>query len=214
MSNNKLKEGSIAAVAVGAMVAEAGAANDKAVEKLIAGIKDKDANVRTEAWLGAGDVGAAAVKPLAAVMRDSDLEVARAAKRALWKIVRHTGRPRARREKKEVVAELLKLLGDDQPVSIRREVLWMLSEIARGESVGPVAAFLASKELREDARMVLERIPGKPSLKALKAGLETAPDDFKPNIAQSLRKRGVEVPGIPCAKLAPTKKTDVKPLQQ
>jgi hypothetical protein len=57
----------------------------------------------------------------------------------------------------------------------------------------------------------LQRIPGDKSLAALKAGLAAAPDDFKPNIAQSLRQRGEEVPGIPCAKLVPSRKTNVKP---
>ena len=58
-----------AAVAAGVIVAEAGAAKSKEVEKLVAGTKDDDADVRTKAWLGAGEVGAPAVKPLAAVMR-------------------------------------------------------------------------------------------------------------------------------------------------
>ena len=72
---------------------------------------------------------------------------------------------------------------------------------------------LSNKELREDARMSLQRIPGRQSLAALKNGLKTAPEDFKLNIAQSLRKRGVKVPGLACVKLVPTKKTNVKPVK-
>jgi HEAT repeat protein len=144
-------------------------------------------------------------------MTDEDMEVARAAKRALWKIVRHTGRPKATKEKKAVEAKLLELLGDDQPVSVRREVLWMLSETGTFKAVKPIAALLSNTRLREDARMALERIPSRGAVKALKAGLKAAPEDFKLNIAQSLRKRGVDVPGLPCVKLVPTKKTNVKP---
>ncbi|MCP4455570.1 MAG: hypothetical protein GY809_29270 [Planctomycetes bacterium] len=72
------------------------------VDELIAGVRSDSDRVRTEAWLKAGEVGAPAVKPLAKVMADSDLEVARAAKRALWKIVRHMGRPGANKEKRAV----------------------------------------------------------------------------------------------------------------
>ena len=185
---------------------------NQAVNELLAGIRDTSDKVRTEAWLGAGKAGAAAVRPLAKVMTDDDLEVARAAKRALWKIVHHTGRPGANEEKRAVETELVGLLSDDQPVSVRREVLWILSEIAGRSSIKPIAELLRNVELREDARMVLERIPAKGAAAALKTGFEAAPEDFKPNIAQSLRKRGQEVEGYPSQKLTPTKETNVKPL--
>jgi len=185
---------------------------DTNVKELIANIKGKDEKVRGMAWLHADVVGAPAVKPLAVVMADGTQEVSRAAKRGLWKIVRDVGRPGADDAKKAVVGELLGVLGNDRPAAVRREVLWMLSEIGEDESVEPVAALLSNKKLREDVRMTLQRIPGDKSLAALKAGLTAVPDDFKINIAQSLRARGVEVPGYPCQKRVPTKKTEVKPV--
>ena len=212
MSMNNSKKVSLAAAAAGVMTGTAGAARKKAVSKLIAGIRDDDDKVRAEAWLGAGKFGAAAVKPLAKVMTDKDFEVARAAKRGLWKIVRHVGRPKADNEKRAVAGELIELLGEEQPVPVRREVLWMLSEIGTRKAIEPIAALLSNKDLREDARMVLQRIPTKSALAALRAGFKAAPEDFKLNIAQSLRQRGVEVSGYPCVKLVPTKKTNVKPL--
>ncbi len=180
------------------------------VDELIAKIKDKDANVRTQAWLGAGQVGAAAVGPLAAVAAGAELEVGRAAQRGMWQIVRHAGRPGADAERKAVVAALLPLASAQGPARLRVEAMWMLSEIAGDEAVEPIAALLAHKELREDARLVLDRIPGEKSLAALRAGLAAAPDDFKINLAESLRHRGVEVPGLPSQKLVPTKATSVK----
>ena len=213
MSMNNSKKVSLAAAATGAMAGTAGAARSKkAVSKLIAGIRDDDDKVRAEAWLGAGKVGAAGVKPLAKVMTDKELEVARAAKRGLWKIVRHVGRPGAGNKKRTVVGKLIELLGDEHPVPVRREVLWMLSEIGGRKSIKPIAALLSNGDLREDARMVLQRIPSKGSVAALRAGLKAAPEDFKLNIAQSLRQRGVKVRGHYCVKLVPTKKTNVKPL--
>lgn len=212
MSMKNLERASIAAMAAAVVGATANAAQSDAVKELIGGIKDANAEVRTRAWLSAGRAGPAAVKPLAEVMTESDPEVARAATRALWQLARHAGRPRAAKDKQAVEAELIGLLGNKTPISVRREVLWMLSEIGGRSSVKRVAGLLKNNELREDARMALERIPTKSAVAALKAGFEAAPEDFKSNIAQSLRKRGQEVAGYPCQKLVPMKKTDLKPL--
>jgi HEAT repeat protein len=184
------------------------------VEELLAKIKDKDDKVRSAAWLAAGEVGAPAVKPLAAVVCDpsSELEVGRATKHAMWKIVRSAGRPGADAEKNAVVAELLALLAEGQPTPLAREVLWMLSEIGGNESVLPLAKLLVSRELREDARCCLQRIPGDKSLGALRAGLAAAPDDFKSAMADALRARGVDVSDVRSKKLVPTKSTSVKPV--
>jgi HEAT repeat protein len=209
---NNFSKVSPSAGAAGILTATTGAAGNEAVDELIAGIRNASDKVRTEAWLNAGKAGAAAVRPLAAVMTDSDLEVARAATRALWQLARHAGRPGAVKEKQAVETQLIGLLGDENPVSVRREVLWMLSEIGGANSVKPVTGPMTNNELREDARMVLERIPAKGAVAALKAGFEAAPEDFKPNIAQSLRKRGQEVAGYPSQRLVPKKKTDIKPL--
>lgn len=185
------------------------------LDTLIAKIKDKDDKVRTAAWQAAGSVGAAAIRPLAAVAKDGELEVARAANRALWQIVRHSARPGAVVEKTETSEALIELLQDQQqPVQFRRDVVWMLSEIVDDDSIDPPAAagFLADADLREDIRAGLQRIGGPNAIAALKAGLETAPDDFKPSIACGLRALGVEVPNVPCQKLKPSKKTNVKPV--
>lgn len=199
---SSLKKVSLAAGAVGIT---SQMALGQGVDELIADVKSGSDKVRTEAWLSAGTIGASAVKPLAKVMTDRDLEVARAAKRALWKIVRHTGQPGANRERRAVETELTGLLGEDRPLAVRREVLWMLSEIGARKSIKPIAKLMKNSDLREDARMALERIPGKRVVTVLKAGFTAAPEDFKPNIAQSLRKRGEDVAGYPCKKLVPTK---------
>jgi HEAT repeat protein len=174
------------------------------VDQLIARIKAKDDNVRGAAWQNAGPLGAQAVKPLATLFTDSEMEVARSAKRALWRIVRHAGRPGADQEKRAVAQELIALL-NGQPVLVRREALWMLSEIGGSEAVKPIAICLQEADVREDARAALERIPGKESLAALKAGLGSLPEEFRPAIAQSLRVRGVKVLEYPSQKLVPTR---------
>lgn len=162
---------------------------------------------------GAGATRAGAttsITTLAPQLADRDVERARAAKREMWRTVRHVGRSGAETERQVVVAELIPLLQEGQPAPVYREVLWMLSEIGAAESVQAIAALLSNQTAREDARMALERIPGQESLAALKSSLETAPDDFKANLAQSVRARGGRVAGLPCRKLLPTKQMKVK----
>jgi hypothetical protein len=143
------------------------------------------------------------VESLFAQICGDDRAAALTSKRQLWRTVRQAGQPGASKDKSAVVSRLLGLLAADAPLAARRELLWMLSEIGGDESVKPIATLLADIELREDARMALERIPGDKSLAALEAGLAAAPSDFKINMAQSLRSRGITVPGHPCQKMVP-----------
>lgn len=186
---------------------------ENTLDTLIVRIKDSDAKVRTQAWQSAGKVGAAALAPLAQVVKEGSLEVSRAANRALWQIVRTAGRPGADDERRATVEKLIALLGNDQlPLQLRRDVIWMLSEIVEDAQINPDAAagLMANPDLREDVRAALIRVPGDNAVAALKAGLAAAPEDFKPALACALRARGVEVPGIPCPKLKPTKQTTIK----
>ncbi len=125
------------------------------------------------------------------------LEVGRAAKRALWKIVRHVGRPGAGEEKEAAIGVLLDLLAPTQPVAVRREAVAMLSEIGDDPVVDVIADLLDNDELREDARVALERMPTKMALAALQTAFETVTGDFRIDIARSLRTRGMEVPDLP-----------------
>jgi hypothetical protein len=185
------------------------------VDTLIAKLKDKDDKVRAAAWLAAGKVGAAAMRPLADLAKDGALEVSRSAVRAMWVIVRYAGRPGAEAERKTTVDALIGLFSDGQhPVQLRRDMAWMLSEIIQDGEIPPdgPAGFAADAELREDVRAALQRVGGPNAVAALKAALDAAPNDYKPAIAASLRACGVAVPGVPDVKLKPTKQTSVKPV--
>ncbi len=193
-----------ATLTTSALAADAGS-----VSELIAKIKSTDDQVRGPAWQSAASYGAPAVKPLAEVMATTDFEVARAAKRGLWKIVRHAGRQGADAERQAVAKELIDLLATTAaPVS--RELLWMLSEIGDDSAVEPIAAQLANADVCEDARCALERIPGQAAVAALRKALDTAPEKFKYALANSLRVCGEQVDGYPSQKLVPTKQTSVK----
>jgi len=188
-------------------VAQADAA---AVETLIAEIQSPDDKVRGAAWQGAAPLGAAAVTPLTTLIVHQDFEIARAAKRALWRIVRHAGRPGAGKERKAVQAELVALLGS-APATVGREALWMLSEIADDNVVQVIAGKLADVEVREAARCALERMPGSKATRALDKAVKTAPEDFRPALANSLRVRGHDIRGYPSQKLKPSRQTSVEP---
>jgi len=205
-----LSSTAISITSVAAAIAT-GAASSAAVETetLLKSIRSRDEKVRCEAWQNAGAIGAPAVGPLAAMLVDADIEVARAARRAMETIVHHAGRPGAAAEAKAVETELVRLLNHDSPV-IRRAAVWMLSEIGSDESVEPISALLGDAPVREDARCALQRIPGDKSVSALRSAMKTAPEDFKYAIAESLRKRGQNVSDYPTKKLAPTLPTQVK----
>jgi hypothetical protein len=180
------------------------------VEELKTGIQSGEAEVRTSAWRSAGEVGAPAIAVLIPLTQAADAEVARAAMRGLWAVVRHAGRPGAEEERAAVTQVLLPILAAEHPATLRRDVAWMLSEIATDADVAAMKGYLGDPVLMEDMRCVIERIPGEASVAALQEALESADDAFKPSLAQGLRARDVEVDGIPCVKLVPTRSTAVE----
>jgi HEAT repeat protein len=186
----------------------AGGQGVETVNVLVTRIKSKDNSIRGPAWQTAGSAGAPAVRPLAEVMMDPDFETARGAKRALYRIVRHAGRPGAKHEAEAVSGELVLVLGS-APARVRREAVWMLSEIAGDKAVAAMAALLADPEVREDARCALMRLSGRKATSAFKSAFANAPQEFKYALAEALRERGVKLNGYPSQKLVPSRKTTV-----
>ena len=186
--------------------------SDADIQGLIERIKNPDDAISGAAWQSAGPYGAAVVKPLAALMADGDFELARKGKRALYMVVRHASRPGAGEECHGVERELIVVLGSG-PSRVRREAVWMLSEIGSAGAVDAMAALLADQELREDARCALTRLPAPGAVTALKAAFAAAPEDFKYALAESLRQKGEKVEGHPSRKFVPTAQTSVTPRQ-
>lgn len=180
------------------------------VNQLIAELQSADDAVRGTAWQGAAPLGAPAVKPLAALMGHADFEVARSAKRALWRIVRHAGRPKAAMERQAVQAELVTLLVS-AATTVRQEALWMLSEIGDAGTLPQIARLLEKVEVREAARCALERIPGSKATRVLEDAMKSAPDDFRSALAHSLNSRGRKGTGRLPQKPPPRRETSVKP---
>lgn len=182
---------------------------DNTVVTLIANMSSPDDAIRGAAWQGAAGFGSKAVKPLAELMAHADFEIARSAKRALWKVVRHAGRPKAEKERKRVQAELVKLL-ESSPDTVRSEAAWMLSEIGDKGVVQSIARLLDDVPVREAARCALERIPGAKAIRALEQAIRSASEEFRPALANSLRVRGRKITDYPSQNLQPTRKTAVE----
>lgn len=182
------------------------------VTSLLAEIISDDPEVRTEAWVGAGEIGPAAIPPLVELMSHPNVESARAAKRAVWKIVRTSSRPGADAEREAVEKALIETVKKEGTYAVISELLRMLPEIGGDAAVPAIVARLTDVNLREDARTALERIPGEASLGALVQAFVDVPVDFKPAVARSLRNRGVEVEGHPEEKLIPSRPTKVQPI--
>lgn len=181
---------------------------DLTLEALIQQIQSDEDTVRAGARDNASSVGAQAILPLAKLAASGEREIQRSSIQAMQNIVDYAGRPGAEEEAGAVSAELLKLLDDPQPIQLRRDVLWMIWQIAGDEAVEPVAALLTHAKLRDGARMTLERLPGAKATAALQTALATANDSDKPAIAHSLRQRGIATPGLPDLRLVPTKREE------
>lgn len=197
------------------------------VDTLIKRLQSDSPAERTAAWQEAGNLGAAAIGPLVELVIRCEaqvatlkaegkmkelaqpLEVGRAAKRALWKIVRTVGAPNASPEAKQAVEEaLLNYIRPGFPDQLRRDVLWMLSEIGTDRTVRAIVDLpniLEDTAIRDDARACVQRIGTPYAIEALQLGLEEAKDDFRLAIAESLRALGVAVDPerYPSRKLVP-----------
>lgn len=181
------------------------------LDRLLPGLGAGDSpEGRRPAWQDAGPLGAEAVGPLVEAMQSPDAEMARAAKRALWSVVDHAGRPGAGDSRREVLGRISEaLVRGKSPPGVVRELLWMLGTLGDSGVVPLLADKLADPVMREDARCVLQRVPGEASAKALREAMEQAPDDFAVALADALRARGEPVSGRPSRRLVPSRRTQV-----
>ncbi len=211
MTQDSTKYGTISGITLAAAI-PARAADREAVAKLIANLRSPDEQISGQAWQQAGPLGASAVSDLGKLMADGEFEVARSARRALRNVVRYSGRPGAENESRVVRRELVRLLKAPKP-EVRKEAVWLLSEIGDEKTVKAMASLLVDPDTREDARCAILRMPQPAALKAFKQALGKAPDDFKYALADSLRTLGEPVTGWPSKKLIPTARTSVEPIR-
>src|SRR5687767_9738597 len=98
----------------------------------------------------------------------------------------------------EVEKRLLDFLKSDASIAGKDFVCRQLSLIGSDASVPVLASMLSSAETVEMARYAMERIPGNPSLAALRAALDKAAAKARPGIANTLgiRRDAQAVPAL------------------
>lgn len=162
------------------------------VDELVSRLKSEDANTRMGAARAAGPLGVKtlpALEPLIGVMKGPSAGISKAAHEAVLQIVHYATRPGARNEAQDVAAELTRWVTDGTSLNAQQEAVRQLEFVGDAKAVPVLERTLQVPELREDARLTLERIPDRAATQALERAQKTAPDDFKPNIEQSLRHR-------------------------
>lgn len=160
------------------------------IAELLTAIKSADAETRQKAQQICGPAGAEAVVPLAEIAAAADKSAAKAARGAMETIAHYAARPGATGEARAVSQELLKVAQSERPKQVRADALALLGlTAADGKIIAGISALLANAELREEARMALERIPGSAATNALKQAAQVVPAEFRPHIEQSLKNR-------------------------
>ncbi|MGC8667283.1 MAG: HEAT repeat domain-containing protein [Chthonomonadales bacterium] len=160
------------------------------VDTWIERIRTGDEAAREAALADAPKLPATAVVPLARVMGGDDLGAGRAAQEGLRRLAYAS---MSNGTHAAVAAELLKVIGPDYPRAVRSDALMLLGCCGGGAAVPPISALLEDADIREDARMALERIPDPAAARALKAALKRVPQEYRPAIRQSLRHKSMRL---------------------
>lgn len=164
-------------------------ADSPVVGSLLAHIRYGDTAARSAAVKYAALTGTEALPALGRVYAGSDLAAGKAALEAMKKIAYNAGRPGADAEASAASGHLLALTGSEYPRRVRADALELLGIVGGGNEVSGIAALLDDKDVGEDARMALQRIPGKPAEDALKSAARGASAEKRAAIDLSLRQR-------------------------
>lgn len=174
-------------------------------ERLLERIRSPDVEVRYAARFEAPRVGAEAVQPLAGLIDETvqpaggseearryRREVALTAKAALENIVHSAGGPGAAGEREAVAAKLAELLSSEITAKAKIEILHLVAFVAGDAHVPAVAHLLddPDRNVRETARIALERIPGKAATRALVAAAQRASDEARPALLVAIGRKG------------------------
>lgn len=164
-------------------------ADSAVVGSFLTQINYGDSAARIVAVKRAPLVGTDLILPLGMVYAGSDQASGKAAYEAIKKIVYNAGRPGAVAEAKSAADQLLRLAAPEYPRFVRADALELLGVVASDTETSALGALIDDKDVGEDARMALERIPGKAADDALKAAARTGGKARKDAIDLSLRHR-------------------------
>ncbi|NUL82443.1 MAG: hypothetical protein HUU60_06930 [Armatimonadetes bacterium] len=162
--------------------------NPRPVATVIELLKSINPDMRMRGIKMAAGLGGEGVFFIATVAASEDRAQARAAMMALHNLVHHAARPESR-EARDVATQLLELAQGPRSRFVWTEAFYLLGLIGDRSIVPQLAKLLENSERRYDARMALERIPGRESLAALKQAHKGAVGDFREALAQSIEAR-------------------------
>lgn len=164
-------------------------ADPATVGSFLTQIKYGDTASRLVAVKYAALVGTDLILPLGKVYSGSDQPAGRAAYEAIKRITYNAGRPGATAEAKAASESLLKLTSPEYPRQVRADAIELLGIVAGEAESKPLADLMSDKDVGEDARLALERIPGKAAEDALKAAARGSNAEKRAAIDLSLRHR-------------------------
>ena len=164
-------------------------ADPATVGSFLTQIKYGDTVSRLAAVKYASLVGTDLILPLGKVYAGSDQPAGKAAYEAIKRITYNAGRPGAVTEAKAASESLLKLASADYPRQVRADAIELLGIVASEAEAKPLADLMSDKEIGEDARLALERIPGKAAEDALRAAARGGSAEKRAAIDLSLRHR-------------------------
>lgn len=162
-------------------------AQNPALGSFMSQIRHGDALARASAIAEAHLVGTPAIIPLGETLGDENPAAAKAANYALEAVVAHAGRPGAREEADAATRSLLTLTERKYPWRVRSAAIHLLGLIGGRAAVPTLERLLADSEVRDEARMALERLPDRSAEAALRRAMAAAPEEFRAAIQQSLR---------------------------
>lgn len=160
------------------------------VEDFKAAILSDDINVRFDAAMNAGPLGAEAL-PIVLEYWDAEAPGPRKAARvALPVIVRESKQPGNEKQRAAVCDALIAATDSTYATGIRREALHHLGSLASGDHVKAIAALLSDLEVQEQAAQALENIPGDEAAQAILAAVDEAAPAFRVQLMHALAARG------------------------
>ncbi|BCW98350.1 MAG: hypothetical protein KatS3mg024_1177 [Armatimonadota bacterium] len=159
--------------------------------QLIEAIRGTDADARWSAAENAAGAGAEAIPELAQVMDGNDPEKAKAARVAMDRIALASTAPGDEERRRQVSEALAAVARGDGALAARRHAVRLLGLAGGEEACDTLAALIGQKDLREDARMALQRIPGKAADRTLERAARNAPAGYESALRRSLQDRKV-----------------------
>lgn len=165
------------------------AAQNGAIQTVITDIEHGDVHAREAAVQQAALVGTSVIPLLLGLYRSDDPAVVKAASEALRRSVHNACRSGSGSERAAATKALLEGVGADAPRKQRVDSLYLLGFAASEGEADTLAKQLADPDMREYARLALERIPGRKVDAALRTAISSAPSDFRANLELSLKAR-------------------------